>query len=164
MGTLESLPEYQVLVLGVGNILRTDDGLGSMAISQLHKAKKWPDSVGILDVGTAMLNFLHEISCSRNVIIIDAIRAGGSPGSTYRFDGWENVSSIHKHADSHGLLPTEIIEWARALTGFPKELIIFGVEPANLDYGRQITVPVQAAVPVLIERLILEIDTILGKG
>jgi hydrogenase maturation protease len=164
MGTLETLPKYQVLVLGVGNILRTDDGLGSMVFSLLHNAKKWPDSVGIFDVGTAMFNFLYEISCSYCVIIIDAIRAGGSPGSTYRFDKWEDVSSIHEHADSHGLLPTEIIEWARALTGYPKELIIFGVEPLDLDFGSQITVPVQSAIPVLIEKVILEIDTILGKG
>lgn len=164
MGTLESLPEYQVLVLGAGNILRSDDGIGSMAISLLRNTKKWPNSVCILEVGTAMINYLHEISCSRCVIIIDAIRAGGRPGSIYRFDKWENISSIHEHVDSHGLLPTEIIEWSRDLTGLPLELIIVGIEPANLDFGSQISDPVMLAVPALVFEVILEIDTILGKG
>ncbi len=164
MGKLELLPQYQVLVLGAGNILRSDDGAGSMVISLLRNTKKWPESVCVLEVGTAMFYYLHEISRSRCVIIIDAVRAGGGPGSVYHFENWEDVSSIHERMDSHGLLPAEIIEWSRALTGLPVELIVFGVEPANLDFGSQISSPVMLAVPALVSGVIMEIDRILEKG
>lgn len=164
MGKLELLPQYQVLVLGAGNILRSDDGVGSMVISLLRDTKKWPESICILEVGTAMFYYLHEISCSRCVIIIDAVRAGGRPGSVYHFENWEDVSSIYERMDSHGLLPADIIEWSRALTGLPVELIVFGVEPANLDFGSQISSPVMLAVPSLVSEVIMEIDRILEKG
>jgi len=162
MDTLEFFPKYKIMVMGAGNVLRSDDGIGSLAARLLRDQNKWPDTVAVLEVGTAMFNYLQEISGSRCVIIIDAVRGGGKPGSIYRYEKWESLSSLQVCKDSHGLLPTDIIEWARALTGLPTEIVIFGVEPANLDFGSQISPSVMAALPALVSGLTLEINRILG--
>ena len=162
MKTIEIFPKYQILVLGVGNILRSDDGIGNVAAGLLRELKKWPESVEFLEVGTAMLNYLREISLARRLIIIDAIQAGGKPGSIYRYEQQEDLELFYQDdAESHGLPLAHIIEWARALTGWPARVVIYGVEPASLDLGSRISHPVMMALSALISHLATEIKDVL---
>lgn len=145
-------------MLGTGNLLRSDDGVGLEVARRLKGLEKWPDSVLIEEIGTAVLNYLNEISRAYGVIIIDAIRAGGEPGSIYRFDRWDKGKVLSWSSDSHVLLPTGVIEWAQALTGFPQEVILVGIEPENLDFGCQLSLPVRAALPAAVSTVRREIN------
>ncbi len=149
-----------VLVLGLGNPLMGDDGVGAAVIDELLNAR-WPDGVMILNASGSALWFLDEIARSRSLIVVDATLAGGKPGSIYRLvlsevrrtdraqigqlceppccrqarhesmsgdDGTAGVSGFSLQ-DSHSLPLTSVVYLARTLTGFPKEVVVFGVEP-----------------------------------
>ncbi|WP_282434547.1 hydrogenase maturation protease [Desulfotomaculum copahuensis] len=140
--------KYDVLVLGLGNILMSDDGLGIRVVEKL-KEKKWPSGALILEAGTALISCLAEISHSRHAIAVDAVRAGGISGTIYRLTDEELIRSAYGEQDGHGFSLPAAIELARSLTGFPDSLVIYGVEPQDVKPGLLISPPVERALPVV---------------
>jgi hydrogenase maturation protease len=151
---------YEILVLGIGHLLMADDGLGVLAVEGLRK-KTWPRDVRILEAGVSAMLFLEEISRSQNVIIVDAVRMGGVPGSIYRLhfrdipcvgDGWR---------DAHGFSPVTAIEMARELTGLPFNTVIYGVEPCAIEPGIGLSPAVASSLQTVMDRVEEEIERIL---
>lgn len=144
--------QYQVLILGMGNLVMSDDGLGVYVVNELKK-KKWPPGVSILEVGTAIINYLEEISRSQNIMIVDAIRFGYRSGRIYRFnyndiENWPNPA-----LDAHGMSLPDVIEMARKITNLPANIIIHGIEPAHVFMGCQLSEPVIKSLPLLIKKI-----------
>jgi hydrogenase maturation protease len=156
-----AIAKKQILVLGAGNILRSDDGLGPAAIGVLQEKENLPDFIRPVDVGTSILQYLEDISHSNCVIFIDAVRAGGIPGSVYSFDLLYKETFLYEKPDSHGFSPSDAVSWARILTGFPQKAILYGIEPANLEYGLELSLPVKGALPELIRLVYDEIRSTL---
>jgi hydrogenase maturation protease len=132
-----------ILIAGVGNVLLSDDGVGVHAIRELQKNPM--PGVTCAEIGTAILHGLHLLEKADRVLVIDAAKGGKPPGTVYFFEGTENteaksMTSIH----SMGLR-----EAARFLmAGQPAPPItVIGVEPETLDYGMDLSGPVQAALP-----------------
>jgi hydrogenase maturation protease len=148
--------KYNVLVLGLGNLLMSDDGLGIHAAEGLRQ-KEWPPGVLIQEVGTSVLNYLEEIGSSSHVIAIDAVRAGGVPGSVYRITGQDMPGPPGGLRDAHGVSLSGAIDLARGITGLPASLVIFGVEPRNLGFGNQISPAVKKALLRVIKMITEEI-------
>ena len=73
-----------ILVMGIGNLLMGDDGVGCHAIAALQRDP--PPGADLIDAGTAVINFLPEIERASAVLFIDAFHGGGAPGSRYRMD------------------------------------------------------------------------------
>lgn len=144
------------LILGIGNILRRDDGVGVRVIERL-RGLELPEGVEVVDAGNAMLNLVDLIAGRRKVVIIDAIKAGGQPGSIYRFtpgdtrSQWQPVTSLHEI----GLL--EALALAHDLGIAPDNVVIVGVEPATIEWGTSLSSEVEAAVPRLVELVLHEV-------
>ena len=79
--------KQHITVLGVGNILFTDEGFGVRVIEALLEHYEFPDSVSVLDGGVLGLKLLGVISESDLLIVVDAVRNGGKPGEFHRLEG-----------------------------------------------------------------------------
>lgn len=153
----------EVLVIGLGNVLMSDDGFGVYVVDELKK-KDWPPEVSILEVGTSVVCYLEEISQSRSVIAVDAVRAGGKSGSVYRLVCGDIMNLPDDRRDAHGFLLPDVIKLARGTTGFPVNLIIFGMEPLDLGFGNQLSPVARKSLPEVIDAVAKEIENLLAHA
>jgi hydrogenase maturation protease len=138
--------QTNVLVAGVGNLLMRDDGVGVHAIHELQK-DPLPDT-DVLDVGTAIFSALPFFESAQHVLLIDAARAGGPPGSIYVFHG-RDAGAHAGPASLHSVGPIETLRWFGGVAT-PK-VTVLGVEPEVVDYGTELSTAVRAALPEVVE-------------
>jgi len=150
----------KVLVIGIGNLLISDDGLGLCAARRL-KQEDWSQEVSIIEAGTSVVNYIEEISRFDYVIVIDAVRGGGKPGSIYRRRMGNIMQCVPDRQDAHGFSVFQAVELARELKGKPVGLIIYGMEPEHLIYGLELSPVVEKALPRLVEKVIEEIKVLI---
>jgi len=145
------------LVMGVGNLLRGDDGFGVTVLEAVSK-RAVPDHVELLDAGTSIIDLMEELNGRRKVVVIDAVRGGQAPGTLYRFSP-EDVAAEAVPADSlHqvGLLDT--LRLAELVDCRPDEVVIVGVQPEDTGLKIGLTEAVAAAVPRATEMVMTEIS------
>jgi hydrogenase maturation protease len=134
-----------ILVLGVGNLLRSDDGVGVHAVQALQQ-EPWP-GVKVVEVGTAILHGLSFLEQTDRALVIDAAKGGGAPGTIYRFAAQEAECAPIRSIHALGL--REAANLLLANRRVPP-ITILGVEPASLEYGLSLSQPVAAALPHLL--------------
>ena len=132
-----------ILIVGVGNVLLSDDGVGVHAVRELQRQPIL--GATMVEIGTAILHGLSFLESAARVLVIDAARGGQPPGTIYLFDTGE-AGAPHPGASLHAL---GLREAARLL--LPKEscpaITVLGVEPVSLEYGTELSSPVRAALP-----------------
>ncbi len=145
-------PASPVLVIGLGNTMRRDDGVGPAAIELLEKGETGGAETVILDGESTRL-----IEAWRNrsrAIVIDAVVAGEPAGTIHEVDvGRDSLPDWAAGATTHGAGIAEAVALGRVLDRLPTELIVFGVEPADMTHGPGLSDPVGAALPALVERV-----------
>jgi hydrogenase maturation protease len=134
----------RILIAGLGNLLLMDDGVGVHAVQELQKNP--PPGAMVAEVGTAVLNALHLLEWADKILAIDAMQAGGVPGTVYAF-GTEDVAPGGIQASLHELNFLAALDFLKN-KGKP-EILIFGVEPERIDYGLDLTPAVAWALPAL---------------
>jgi hydrogenase maturation protease len=146
------------LILGVGNLLLRDEGVGVHVISALRD-RELPDDVELCDGGTASFDLLDTLAGRRQVIIIDAVRTGSDPGTIFRFTpedisvSREQITSLHQV----GLLET--LDLVDHLLDFaPERVIILGIEPKEIGWGLELSAEIEAALPKVIELIMSELE------
>jgi hydrogenase maturation protease len=144
-----------VLVLGLGNALLSDDGVGVHAVRRLEASyAPAPSGVACRDGGTIGLALLGEIEDADSLIIVDAARFGGSPGAIELFEQERFDARIRSGRQSaHDLALSELIDAARLTGGLPERRALLGVEPASVAWGLEPTPAVAAALPKVVEIL-----------
>jgi len=143
----------RILVAGFGNVLRGDDGFGVEVIRRLRESDMPRADVALMEVGTAGIGLAQELltPCDR-LIIVDAMKRGGSPGSIYVTEV-ESVESATE-VDLHLAVPARALSVAKALGALPPEVYIVGCEPAEVDeLTTEFTPPVAAAVETALEHV-----------
>ena len=152
------------LVLGLGNILLRDEGVGVHVVrameTQAAAGAALPEGVELVDGGTAGADLVDLIAHRRRVIVIDAVRvAPGSstgqaearPGTILRFGPESMAAKTAPGLSLHEVGLLEALLMARHLGCEPREVIVFGIIPADLGPGLDLTPPVAAAVPRVID-------------
>jgi len=152
----ESVSEYtDVLILGIGNILLRDEGIGIHVIRELEK-KKLPGNVEIIDAGTALLSILHLLKKRKKVVIIDAAKGGGKPGTLYRIlpsrikNEYNKLLSLHEVGLRECLVTLEEEEKLQ-------DLVIIGVEPESIEWGLQLSSRLKEKLPEIVRSVLSEI-------
>ncbi len=123
-----------IAVLGLGNPLMADEGIGCRIIGQfLTQADKYPD-IDFIDAGTGGMSLLHLIAERQKVILIDCAYMGTRPGTIKRFAP-DDVQSIKKlaHLSLHEVDILKVLNLAKQLGQYPNEIIIFGIEPETIE-------------------------------
>jgi len=142
-----------VIVIGVGNPFRSDDGAGP-AIVRLLKGQIPPEIKCLEETGDGaeLLDAWKGVEC---VILIDAIQSGAPPTTIYRFDArTESLPVWFSHASTHTFGVAEAIELARHMDELPPKLIVYGIEGLDFSPGTELSPEVAEALPA-ISRLIL---------
>jgi hydrogenase maturation protease len=145
-----------VLVLGLGNTLLGDDGLGPALVEQLSQdAERWKDRIEFLDGGTQGLALLGHLSGRKTVIIVDALATGVPPGTTKVLNLSEVFQMGVKGAGSaHEGNAGELLAVANILNELPDRVFVVGVEPENVATGYGLSDPVRRALPIVANRVI----------
>ncbi|HEY8909489.1 MAG TPA: HyaD/HybD family hydrogenase maturation endopeptidase [Desulfosporosinus sp.] len=153
----------KIMVMGVGNILLSDEGLGVRFLDELAK-ESLPEYVELLEGGTAGLELVHLIQEVDFLIIVDALDAKAEPGSLFRFQpGDIRVLPEQYEVSFHQIGILEVLSMANILGKAPQTLI-FGVQPKSLEWGMDISPEIQALFPRLTKFVLQEIETIQREG
>lgn len=151
------------MVMGVGNILLSDEGLGVRFLDELAQ-NSLPQNVELLEGGTAGLELVHLIQEIDFLIIIDAINAQSEPGALFRFQpGDIQVFPEQYEVSFHQIGIIEVLTMANIL-GHAPQTLIFGVQPKKLDWGMELSPEIRSLFPHLSELVLLEIDSIQREG
>jgi len=145
-----------ILVLGIGNVLLTDEGIGVRAIKELERRFSFPVNVELLDGGTAGIELLRHIRNRDYLIIIDAMKWNEKPGTVVRFEGDEVPAAFRTRISPHQLGLSDLLA-AAMLTG---EIPKIGVEPESIDIGLDLTETVEASVEKLIGEVVNELSSL----
>jgi len=144
------------LVLGIGNILLKDEGVGVRVIEAMRGAAL-PEGVELADGGTFGIDLVDLIADRPRVIVIDAADAPGEPGTIFRFGAEDLAARGSVSLSLHDVGLPETLQMARHLGCAPKEVVIFGIKPRQITPGLDLTPEVAAAVPKVIEAVLTEL-------
>jgi hydrogenase maturation protease len=145
-----------ILILGIGNILLKDEGVGVHTANKMMKMDLPPD-VEVMDGGTMGLNLLFYIEGRKKVIVIDTVLVGDPPGTIYRFTDESLVDNKPMLRTAHGVDFSDVIKTSKMLGTKPDEIIFIGIEPESLDEGLEMTPTIEKRVPVLIKMVMREL-------
>jgi hydrogenase maturation protease len=124
----------KTIVLGLGNPLMGDEGIGIKLIEKLESASGNFPEADFVDAGTGGMSLLHLLSGRKRAVIIDCCIMGQTPGTIRRF-GADEVKSVKQlaHVSLHEADVLKIIELAKRLGDCPEEIVFFGIEPAVIE-------------------------------
>jgi len=129
-----------VVVVGLGNTLMTDEGIGcAIAGHLLSQQEKYP-GVEFIDAGSGGMSLLHIIPGRKKVIVVDCALMGTEPGTIRRFAP-EQVQSVKRlaHYSLHEADVLKTIEMSGKLGQSPQQIVIFGIEPQRVEPGRRLS-------------------------
>jgi len=141
----------KVLVMGIGSILMTDEGIGVRAIEELERRYRFPDNVELLDGGTSGIELLSHISGRDYLIIIDAIRGGHPAGTVLKIEGEDAPAKFMTRISPHQLGISDLLAAATLTDQMPKKLVLFGIEPKEIKMGTGLSAEVRAALDRLLD-------------
>jgi hydrogenase maturation protease len=151
-----------VLILGVGNPLAGDDGVGVRAIEELAGAGDLPEGIRLLDVGVLGMDILAWTRPDEPVVILDAVHGPGEPGTLYRFPLDEVAAPAEPRLSVHDLGVADALQAAR-LMGRPLRGTLIGVEPGRIEaFTAGLSPAVAAALPALRAAAIREAELLLA--
>jgi len=147
----------RIVVLGVGNVLLKDEGVGVVVLNHLEAAYEFPPNVRLVDGGVLGLALTGTFMDADQVIVIDAVRGGQEPGALYRFV-WESKPEHIAYKDSlHQINLMEVMA-TLPLVCDPPEVVIIGVEFADIDdWGLELTPQVAGVVTRMMELVVEEL-------
>lgn len=147
----------ELIVLGLGNVLCGDDGVGVEVIWRLRRDFELPPEVRLLDGGTLGLALMSEIAGAPAVLLVDAIRDEGEPGTLVRLDGDEVAPAARHRLSVHQIGVTDLLDGLRLIDAYPESMTLLGVVPAGIDLGIGFSPAVEAALPQLVAAVAAEI-------
>jgi len=149
-----------VLVLGVGNILMGDEGIGTRAIELLERRYRFPENVELLDGGTSGIELLRFIEDREHLILIDAIKGGQPPGTVVRVDGEDVPARFRTRISPHQLGISDLLATAQLTGSVPPNLVLFGIEPKDVLMKLEMSPEVEASMDRLAELVVEELRSI----
>ena len=167
VGSAERRGPAPLLVLGLGNPLLSDDGVGLEMLKALtsHASETWGRRVELVDGGTQGLALLGRIEGRRALVVLDAVSRGSDPGTVHVLDGLQALglagppSSVTPHEGG----AAQLLSAAALLGDLPPRVQVVGVEPACVETGLGLSPTVQAALPRALDRARAAIDLLLGS-
>jgi hydrogenase maturation protease len=128
-----------ILILGLGNLLLSDEGVGVHAVNALGRRFQMPEGVEILDGGTSGMDLLDTISGRDHLIVCDAIRSDERPGSVHRIEGESITAFFATRISPHQLGLSEVLANLELLGERPRHVTIIGIVPADLSLGTELS-------------------------
>ena len=145
------------VVIGLGNIVLSDDGAGVHAVRQLRRRTPPVSGVELIEGGTAGLLLLPHLADARSAIIVDAIDTGAPAGTLVRLDGDDWASAFELRMTPHDVGLVDLLGAAQLSGAWPEQLVLHGVQPASTAIGTELSAPVAAALEPLVDAIAAEV-------
>jgi len=143
-------------ILGLGNVLCTDDGLGVFAIERFRRRYVIPDDVSVLDGGTLGLSLIPQLEDATAAILVDAVRINASPGTLVRLEGDRVLPAVRQRLSVHQIGVADLLDALWLLDRTPPRLVLVGLVPESIDLGWGCTPTVDRNIDGLVERIAFE--------
>jgi hydrogenase maturation protease len=147
-----------VLILGLGNVLLGDDGLGAAALVRLERDWRIPSGVRLADGGTLGLSLLDLLAESERVILVDAVRTDDPPGTLVRLDGEEVVDAVRDRLSSHQVGVADLLGAARLIDRYPTTLALLGLVPEAIELAVVRSPAVDGSLDRLVQAIVCELQ------
>ena len=147
---MEHLLSSSTVVIGVGNSILSDDGVGVHAVRLLENDRRVPPGVVILDGGTIGLELLPYASDARRLLILDAMNSSEAPGTLVRMTGAKMLEAKTGRS-VHQLGVADLISALALVSSTPQEIVVLGVQPATIGWGTTLSPAVEAALASLVD-------------
>ncbi len=144
----------KILIVGIGNLLCRDEGIGVHVIQEM-KNMRLPDHIELLDIGTSTMDLVSYLEGVKKMIVIDAMKAGGTPGVIYKCKPEDLIPKGEGPISLHEIGLLETLTMAKKM-GMEIDTVIIGVEPKVLDWGMELTEEVKIKIPTIIEAVLKE--------
>lgn len=152
--------ETAVLVLGLGNVLLGDDGLGAAAIARLERDYRAPAAVRIEDGGTLGMALLGLIAEARHVVLVDAVRTEDPPGSLVRMSGDEVQDAVRDRLSPHQVGVADLLDAARLIGRYPQSVTLLGLVPSRIELAVTRSAAVDAGLEALVAAVVREVRSL----
>jgi hydrogenase maturation protease len=152
--------EKTVLVLGIGNLVMSDDGAGIRVIHKLMESYRFPDYVKLVDGGTLGLDLLPMLENVTNLILVDAVNTGDHPGTLVRLYGEELPIALETKVSPHQMGLKDLLAVSELMGHKPGEMVLIGVQAGSVEMGTDMTGEVNAALDKMIVNVLAELERI----
>ena len=142
-----------LLILGLGNLLCRDDGLGAFVAQEIAGTRVIPEGVSVLDGGTRGHALLPYLEDTARAILVDAIQTDDAAGTLVRLEGDEVGPAVATRLSVHQVGVSDLIEAARWRDRIPPTLVLLGLVPETTELGVGLSPPVLAGMPTLVDRV-----------
>jgi hydrogenase maturation protease len=148
-----------ITVLGIGNILLTDEGFGVRVIEKLYQEYEFPENVAVVDGGVLGIHLLGVLSEAQHLIVVDAVKNKQAPGTLYRLEKEELPERILLKNSLHQTDFLETLTLCQAIDKVPQTTVVLGVEPEDITtHSVDLTPAVAARVDDMMARVIQELE------
>lgn len=149
-----------VLVLGAGNILLSDEGIGVRVVEALQDRYRLAQGVEVLDGGTCGMDLLDVIAGRDHLIIVDAVNTGSPPGTLVRLADKDIPAVFRTKSSPHQLGLAEVLALLNLLETAPRHVTVIGVQPQSLDIGLALSPLIESCLEDMLEMLTAELAAI----
>jgi hydrogenase maturation protease len=147
----------RALVLGVGNTLLSDEGVGVRVVERLAADWELPEGVAAVDGGTAGMALLDDLAGADHLIVVDCARLDAAPGTVRVFEGEAAPAFFQQRISPHQIGLCDLLAGAALIGALPKGLTLIAVEPQSMALGLELTptgeAAASAALALALERL-----------
>ena len=150
----------RVLVLGIGNTVMSDDGVGVKVVQMLQQQYLFPANVELVDGGTLGLDLLPQLEGISHLIMVDAVETGAKPGTLVRLAGEELPIALETKISPHQMGLKDLLAVARLLGHAPGEMVLIGVQPGSIEMDTELTPEVAAQLAAMQAAVLKELAAI----
>ena len=142
--------DSNIVAVGIGNIVHTDDGAGVHALSMLRNSARVPAGVSLIEGGTLGLELVSYLQNAKRILLLDAVDSNSEPGSLLRLTR-EDLLSIKGGLSVHQLGVADLLAALSLVSNGQQDVLLLGVQPQSTGWGTELTPKVKRALPALVE-------------
>lgn len=150
-------PAYKTLVLGVGNKLMSDEGVGVHVIERFAERYILPGEVQVLDGGTLGLDLLFYLEGIENLLLVDAAETGREAGTMIRLEGEQVPAFMSMKISPHQMGVPDMLAAARMKDIYPERIVMWGIQPERITLDLELSPLLASKVDPLVEKLVEEL-------
>lgn len=145
------------VVLALGNLIRSDDAVGLVALRRLQADSRVPPGASLVEGGTKGLELVPYVAGASRLLVLDAVDMGMPAGTILRLTG-EELRSMRGGGSAHELALSDILAAVRIMGTEPEEAVLLGVQPLTTELGTSLSFQVEEALSALVEAALVELS------
>jgi hydrogenase maturation protease len=147
-----------ILVLGIGNLVMSDDGAGVRVVQELQKRYRFPPHVEIMDGGTLGLDLLPRLEGIERLLVVDAVETGGKPGTLVQLSGEELPIALQTKVSPHQMGLKDLLAVAELMGHAPREMVLVGIQPACIEMGDELSPNIAGQLEEMIDNVMIKLN------